>query len=130
MTATWTRILPGSSGERERGYRAIAEWLVASTPPGTTVAVRDFGALGYYSDLYIFDLTGAVLPLDTVRILKAGGIPAVLEATRPDYVVGRFPVPGAVFAPAYTVESTGHIASGAAITRQVIIYRLGWEEPP
>ena len=92
------------------------------------MAVRDFGALGYYGDHYIVDLTGSVLSLETLEVLDEGGLPAVIEATRPDYIVGQFPVAGAVFTPAYSIESTGHTASGKTSTREVVIYSLGWEE--
>ena len=130
LAATATRILPGSSGGRERAYREIGAWLQQNSPPEATVAVREFGALGYYADRRIIDLTGGTLLRRDRRLLAEGGRPALIRAARPGFIVGRFPVPGLAYELALEVESVGPTAGRTSYTRFVVLYRPRWEADP
>lgn len=47
---------------RAEGYRAVATWLNANTPPNSTVAYIEIGYLGYYGERPIVDLVGLIDP--------------------------------------------------------------------
>ncbi len=42
----------------EKAHRPLARWLDETLPPSASVALMDIGTIGYYTDLYILDITG------------------------------------------------------------------------
>jgi hypothetical protein len=66
---------------------ATARWLVAETPPNTTIAAHDIGAIGYFTQRPLLDLAGLITP-EVIPIIRDE--PHLLEfivTQRADYVV-------------------------------------------
>jgi len=66
---------------------ATARWLVAETPPNTTIAAHDIGAIGYFTQRPLIDLAGLITP-EVIPIIRDE--PKLLEfivTQRADYVV-------------------------------------------
>ena len=47
-------------GRRYETYRNIAYWVNHNVPRGSTFAISEVGTFGYYTDLYIIDVSGIV----------------------------------------------------------------------
>jgi len=116
----------------------MGRWAAAHTPPGTTVAIADIGAFGYYSDRRVLDLAGLVSP-ELTPIVNQHPIDEIAanllfaDRARPEYLVDRHPEPerlagamGGTFEPitACRVEGLG-VRSPAPIT--YTLYRLHWD---
>ena len=87
---------------------ALGRWLADNTPAGATLACNDIGAIGYFSNRYIFDFSGLV----TKEILRypdsrSGDIEFACHQ-KPDYLV--------VFAAAYPALQTARYARPIAYT--------------
>jgi hypothetical protein len=79
---------------------ALGHWLADNTPAGATIAGNDIGAIGYFSNRYIFDLTGLVTKeIVNYRQDRDRDI-VVIKDRKPDFLV-IFPVayPGLKDAP-------------------------------
>lgn len=87
----WRKVMPSvQSGQYlSQSYARLGLWLREHTPPGSTIAVSDIGAVGYYSQRTIIDMLGLVDP----HIARSPGKlhrkndPAYVLAQRPDYVI-------------------------------------------
>jgi hypothetical protein len=76
----------------------LGRWCRVHTPPGTSVAIADIGAFGYYSERRVLDLAGLVSPelLPIVNEHPIDEIAARLlfaDRARPQYLVDRHPDP-------------------------------------
>lgn len=71
----------------EAAYIEMGQWLAEHTPPDTTVAVADIGAIGYFSHRRVFDLGGLVTP-EAIPYMW-GNQGRFVEFVRPDYLVIR-----------------------------------------
>lgn len=64
--AAWTRAWVARPGTvvdpRVVAYRELADWLNANAPPGASLASFEIGAIGYFTDLYVIDLSGLISP--------------------------------------------------------------------
>jgi arabinofuranosyltransferase len=76
----------------------IGRWLRDNTPAEATVATADIGALGYFSDRKIIDLSGLITP-EMIRPQRGMIIDEFVESfgfaaqARPDYLVDRYTAP-------------------------------------
>jgi hypothetical protein len=43
-------------------YRAVGEWLIVNTPPGSSVGALEVGIIGYYSQRPMIDFAGLIQP--------------------------------------------------------------------
>jgi hypothetical protein len=77
--------LPGTRQERIGAYRDVGRWLSKNTPRRASVATREVGVIGYYSDRVILDYLGLVTPASS-RVARRE-YTWWLRAHRPDYVV-------------------------------------------
>lgn len=68
--------------ERIETYRLVGEWLASNTPPESRVLVGDLGVVGWYSDRYMLDVPGLVVP----GMYSHSELYAILKY-RPDYIV-------------------------------------------
>lgn len=115
------------------------EWFAQHTPPGTSIAAPDIGALGYYSQRRVIDLAGLVTPamVPLLRREQPEDIVANFSfaaVARPDYVVDRAPRPYDLlarsrYAPALT--AIGHASiPNLGITRPneavYSFYKIDW----
>lgn len=72
----------------------LGRWTWAHTPNGTTVAIADIGAFGYYSNRRVLDLAGLVSP-EILPIVNEHSIEEIAagllfkDHARPDYLVDR-----------------------------------------
>lgn len=116
----------------------LGRWAAANTAPGTTVAIADIGAFGYYSGRRVLDLAGLVSPelLPIVNEHPIDEIAARLlfaRTSRPEYLVDRYPEPerlagaqGGTFEPISwcRIEGLG-VRSPQPVT--YTLYRLHWD---
>jgi len=66
---------------------ALGHWLAGNAPAGATIACNDIGAIGYFSDRHIFDLSGLVSKeLIGVRQSRESFM-AFLNYRKPDFLV-------------------------------------------
>ncbi len=79
---------------------ALGQWLAGNTPAGATLACNDIGAIGYFANRYIFDLTGLVTKEVLSYPRDREGDVAFVKDRKPDFLV-IFPVayPGLEGAP-------------------------------
>jgi len=72
-----------------QNYEELGLWFRDNTPPGTTIAISDVGAVGYFSERRILDMFGLIDPhiahLRGRMHYKAD--PAYVLSREPDYVV-------------------------------------------
>jgi hypothetical protein len=61
---TAVTFLPAKTAyvEASRGLVDIGHWIRASTSPDARIAIRDVGAVGYWSDRHVLDLAGLASP--------------------------------------------------------------------
>lgn len=80
---TWAGLLAmkGPSDVTANVYGGIEEWSAVEVSPGDTIMAYDIGAIGFYSNAYIYDLAALVTP-DALRFTST--IDALL-AIAPDY---------------------------------------------
>jgi len=85
--ATWRQVEPAleAGGYLTYSYRDLGLWLQKNTPPESSVAVSDIGAIGYFSERRIIDMFGLI---DT-HLARVGG--KQHHKTDPDYVLARNP---------------------------------------
>lgn len=115
--AAWTRawvVGPESVIDaRVLTYRKFAEWLSQNAPPGSTLASFEIGAIGYYTDMYMIDLSGLITP----EILpyvgnrdRAERMRSAILRYRPDYalvpldLVESFHYPGHDILPVHSAD--------------------------
>src|SRR5262249_52274428 len=67
-------------------YKRSGLWLRAHTPPDTTVAYYEVGALGYFSDRRVLDLFGIVSP-ELLPDVRRGDFSTALLDHPPDYAL-------------------------------------------
>ncbi len=85
----------------EAGPARIGRWLHDNTPDTTVVATPDIGAIGFYSERRVLDLGGLVTP-EMQPVLARHDLAEIVRdslyeaAGRPDYLVDRDPLPGAL----------------------------------
>ncbi|HTR97939.1 MAG TPA: hypothetical protein VMH61_08560 [Candidatus Acidoferrales bacterium] len=115
-----------SSGLRQSLIPA-GEWFAANTPPTTTIAAPDIGALGYYSNRRVIDLAGLVTP--AMVPLLAHELPEDVVANfsfekiaRPDYLVDRAPR-------AFDLLTRSRYAAALVPIRQASVPNLGIARP-
>jgi hypothetical protein len=72
-----------------QNYEEHGVWFAESTPPGTTIAISDVGAIGYFSERRILDMFGLIDP----HIARMRGRmhykadPRYILSRNPDYIV-------------------------------------------
>jgi hypothetical protein len=66
---------------------ATAEWVRDNTAPDAKVAAHDIGALGYFSERYIFDMAGLVSPRVIPYLRNEPRLADELYAWGADYLV-------------------------------------------
>jgi hypothetical protein len=72
-----------------QNYEELGRWFHDNTPPGTSIAISDVGAVGYFSDRHIVDMFGLVDP----HIARLHGRmhyksdPRYVLSRAPDYIV-------------------------------------------
>jgi len=78
----------GINSIRVDSYRKVSAWLAQNTPPDSSVALLEVGAVGFYTDRYVVDMMGLVTP-STIGHLDNWGQIHFYAVTRywPDYVV-------------------------------------------
>jgi hypothetical protein len=118
----------------------IGKWFADQTPPETTIAALDIGALGYFSERRILDLGGLVTPELLPWLARytpeelADSYPLLrLPLPRADYIVYRSKEPGGklplseVYQPLITksVASLG-ITADPGVTYYTIC-RIRWD---
>jgi hypothetical protein len=64
--------------------RMVGEWVRANSPRNSTLAVKDIGYIGYYSQRKIMDLAGLVSP-ECIRFRAKGDFLTPIRKFRPDY---------------------------------------------
>jgi arabinofuranosyltransferase len=87
----WRVVMPSveSGNYLTQSYARLGLWLREHTPPGSTVAVSDIGAIGYYSRREIIDMFGLV-DRHIARMpgeLHTKNDPDHVLARKPDYVI-------------------------------------------
>lgn len=117
QTASWTRAWVSGPEDvvdsRVQTYLQISNWLVEHAEPGSTLASFEIGALGYYTDLYVIDLSGLISP-DILPDLGSRDRMARMRSAilrfQPDYALvpsdlaETFRYPSADIQPAYSVD--------------------------
>jgi hypothetical protein len=99
-------------------HRRAASWFADNTPPGSSVAAFDIGALGFFSDRTIIDL-GGLLDGDVLPFMR-GRIDEYILASNADYVAMIFPYEG-LDAAGFLPAALGY-GSGALHTRQRMVF--------
>ena len=118
-----TRVLPhvtSFTAGLETSLVQWGRWFHDHTPPGTTIATPDIGAIGYFSDRRVLDLAGLVTP---------GMIP-ILEKMTPEQCVEDFAF-AEVGRPRFLVDRAprGRELAGRSRTGACLV-RLGSAEVP
>lgn len=67
-------------------YRAIGAWLAEETPPGTTFAANEIGAMAWFSRRDLIEVGGLVNP-DGLDLMKQGAMREIVTASRPDLLI-------------------------------------------
>jgi hypothetical protein len=128
-THSFSRGVEGCLGE-------LGRWCAAHTGAGSTVAIADIGAFGYYSGRRVLDLAGLISP-ELVPLVNehpideiAGGL-LFAGVARPDYLVDRHPEAerlagemAGTFEPLRSCRIEG-LGVGPAPT--LPLYRLHWD---
>ena len=69
----------------------MGRWLARNTPPWAVVATHDIGAVGFFSNRYLYDTTGLVTPTVLKYLPRRGsadeGVARFLRDLKPDYLV-------------------------------------------
>ncbi len=65
---------------------AMGTWFAENTPPETLIAAHEFGALGYYSQRRILDLSGLVSP-EVIPYIKQKRLLDIVKEKKPAFVV-------------------------------------------
>lgn len=73
-----------------RHYEAVARWLKAHTPAGSSVAATEIGAVGWYSDRDMVDYLG-LLSKASVDEVSHGDLISWLAREQPDYWIVHQP---------------------------------------
>lgn len=79
--AVW--IVVGVAPVTKNVYSPLRAWCTRNIQPGDTVAAGDVGAVGYFSDAYIYDLDGLVWP----QRFDYRGARAAILARRPKFIL-------------------------------------------
>lgn len=111
---------------------AAGRWLEANLPPGTSIAVNDIGAIGYFAGgHHIIDLMGLVEPeILPYRKRGEGGIWEFVKLKQPDYLAvfdTWFP---ALVAHTETLELVHSVHAANYILwgyHTISIYRANWD---
>ncbi len=82
----WQVALRDSVRQINGSPRALATWIGDHYPAGTTMAVSDIGAIGYFAPIHVIDLGGLVDP-HFMDVLKSGRVPEYIDARGAQYVV-------------------------------------------
>ncbi len=77
---------PSSAGLYHAGYLPAAQWFVAHSQPGETIAYVEVGYLGYYTRNRFIDLTGLLMPAIAEHVKTRDLTWGFLEYG-PDYVI-------------------------------------------
>jgi hypothetical protein len=116
----------------------LGRYAAEHTPPGSTVAIADIGAFGYYADRPVLDLAGLVTPamLPIVNQHPIEEIAAELlyaPVARAEYLVDRDPEPerladeaGFVFEPLTSCRVEG-LGVRAPAPIHYTLYRVHWD---
>ena len=121
---TFGRVLPASSGKRELAYKEIGTWLNQNSSKEAKIASTEIGVLGYYSNRYIVDLSGLVLPEQLTPLRDDRS--TLLRMVKPDYTLGQFEDDGVEYLPLMTLESVPHTASLDPSTEMITLYKAKW----
>lgn len=118
----------------------IGKWAHENTPPGSTLAVPDIGAVGFYSERTVIDLSGLITPamiaaqegqtLD--QFIETFGF---AEVARPDYLIDRYTTPdrfGSIDAYDGVVEmlffrKIGPLGIRRSEDYYYTVYRIDWD---
>jgi hypothetical protein len=99
---------------------AIGRWARENTAEDATLAVPDIGALGYFSERRIIDLSGLITPAMIAPLRERTldefiGTLAFAEVARPDYLIDRFEKP----------DRFGDVPEAAGIAEMLFSRRIG-----
>ncbi len=84
-------VLPALAGHNylSQNYEELGTWFHDNTPPESSIAISDVGAVGYFSERHILDMFGLIDPhiahLRGRMHFKAD--PTYILSRRPDYIV-------------------------------------------
>ncbi|GAB4311404.1 MAG: hypothetical protein Kow0059_01430 [Candidatus Sumerlaeia bacterium] len=67
-------------------YRAVGRWLAETTPPQTTFAANEIGALTWFSRRDIVEVGGLVNPDGLARMVD-GKLHEIIQSARPDLII-------------------------------------------
>jgi len=79
------RNTAGAESSINRMQVALGYWLADNTPPAATIACNDIGAIGYFSNRYIYDLTGLVT--EEILSYQQDRDVSFIRDRRPDFLV-------------------------------------------
>jgi hypothetical protein len=82
----WESALHDSVADIEGTHVKLAHWINQNYAPGTTMAVFDIGAIGYYAHIHIVDL-GGLVDRNYLPYLIDGRVPEYLNERGIRYVV-------------------------------------------
>ena len=79
-------LVVGASPVRRNVYEPLRIWCTENTNQKTTIAAGDIGAIGYYSDAFIYDLAGLVWP----GRHDYGSHLEIVDVKKPDFIFAEF----------------------------------------
>jgi hypothetical protein len=82
----WQKATHDSIYDINHCHRQLAYWMNAHLPAGTTVAVSDIGAIGYFAHIHLIDL-GGLVDEHFLDYQLSGRIPEYLATRGAHYVV-------------------------------------------
>jgi hypothetical protein len=81
-------FVAGPSPVRRHVYEPMKDWCEANTTGRETIAAGDIGAIGYYCNAYIIDLSGLVWPPRFERHLFNRPM-RIVEIEKPDFILAE-----------------------------------------
>jgi hypothetical protein len=118
VSVATTRNTARAESSINRMQVALGQWLADSTPAGATIASSDVGAIGYFSDRHIFDLSGLVTKEFLGYRSDRAGFMAFFRNWKPDFLA-IFPAsyPGLRDAPFLRAVASADVPDNTAALR-------------
>lgn len=85
-TVDWAREYAWNVKNINDQQVAIGKWAAHNLPPDAVLAINDVGAIKYFSQRRIIDVTGLLTP-DLIPYIQAGRKMDYLRAASPDYLI-------------------------------------------
>jgi hypothetical protein len=73
--------------EQHRGWPEGAEWVRENTPPGTVIAAKDAGIVGYFSERPVINLDGKANGYEYLRHLRNDDVAGYLTSRDTEYLI-------------------------------------------